>query len=263
MLSIINEILQTLTSLSEKGGKGFDCSEKSMSILSSWKRPVPIPQEHVPKSSLQSVQEETETIFLPASNAPKQPEISAQNSEDPLGSILRDIGDCKRCKLANTRTNIVFGEGSPSARLMFVGEAPGFDEDCQGRPFVGRAGQLLTKIIQAMNMTREEVYICNVIKCRPPENRNPEKDEIMTCSQFLNRQISVIKPRFICALGTFSAQTLLKTNEPISKLRGNFFDYSGIRLMPTFHPSYLLRNPDKKREVWNDMQLIMQEMDKA
>lgn len=227
LLSIIDETLQTLSSLSEKGGKGFDCSEQSLSILKSWKSPF--------------------SMHAPA-------------SEYSLDSIKAELGDCKRCKLANTRTNIVFGEGSPSARLMFVGEAPGFDEDRDGRPFVGRAGQLLTKIIQAMNMTREEVYICNVIKCRPPENRNPEKDEIMTCSQFLNRQISVIKPQFICALGTFSAQTLLKTTEPISKLRGKFFDYNEIRFMPTFHPSYLLRNPEKKREVWEDMKLLMHEM---
>jgi DNA polymerase len=143
---------------------------------------------------------------------------------------------------------------------MFVGEAPGFDEDQQGVPFVGKAGQLLTKIIQAINLTRDQVYICNVIKCRPPGNRDPEADEILACVPFLNRQIASIQPEFICALGTFAAQTLLKTTLPISKLRGRFHDYNGIRLLPTFHPSYLLRSPDKKREVWEDMKLLMNEM---
>lgn len=173
---------------------------------------------------------------------------------------MADMEDCKRCKLSSTRSRIVFGTGNPSATLMFVGEAPGFDEDQQGVPFVGKAGQLLTKIIQAMNLSREEVYICNIIKCRPPGNRNPEPDEIHACTPFLNRQIATVQPEFICALGKFSAQTLLQTNEPISALRGRFFDYNGIRLIPTFHPSYLLRSPDKKREVWEDMKLLMNEM---
>ena len=152
--------------------------------------------------------------------------------------------------------------GSPEAKLVFVGEGPGFDEDKQGEPFVGRAGQLLTKIIQAMGLQREQVYICNIVKCRPPGNRNPKPDEIDTCSPFLERQLLSIKPDFICALGTFAAQTLLNTTVPISRLRGQFHDYIGIKLMPTYHPAYLLRNARKKRDVWEDMQKLMKEMGK-
>jgi uracil-DNA glycosylase len=173
-----------------------------------------------------------------------------------LTAIREDLGDCRRCKLASTRTNIVFGTGNPNADLMFVGEAPGADEDEQGLPFVGRAGQLLTKIIQAIDMRREDVYICNILKCRPPQNRNPETDEIASCQPFLFRQIASIRPRVICALGTFGAQTLLRTKEPISRLRGQFIDFQGAKLMATFHPAYLLRNPNEKRKVWEDVQKI-------
>ncbi len=175
---------------------------------------------------------------------------------ESLEEIRGDLGDCRRCKLAPTRHNIVFGSGNPKAELMFVGEAPGADEDAQGLPFVGRAGQLLTKIIEAIEMKREDVYICNILKCRPPENRNPESDEIASCEPFLFRQIASIKPRVICALGTFGAQTLLRTKEPISRLRGQFMDYRGAKLMATFHPAYLLRNPNEKRRVWEDVQKI-------
>ena len=168
--------------------------------------------------------------------------------------------DCRRCELCKTRNRMVFGAGDPAARLMFVGEAPGFDEDKQGAPFVGAAGQLLTKIIQAMNLDRKQVYICNILKCRPPRNRNPQPGEVSACYPFLLRQIRVIQPEFICALGTFAAQTLLKTAEPISRLRGRFHDFQGIRLMPTFHPAYLLRNNDKKRDVWEDVKLLMKAM---
>ena len=176
-------------------------------------------------------------------------------SED-LEAIRADLGDCRRCKLCRTRTNIVFGMGSANAELMFVGEAPGADEDEQGLPFVGRAGQLLTKIIQAIDMRREEVYICNILKCRPPQNRNPESDEIAACRPFLFRQIAAVRPRVVCALGTFGAQTLLCTKEPISKRRGQFIDFQGTKLMATFHPAYLLRNPNEKRKVWEDVQKI-------
>jgi DNA polymerase len=151
----------------------------------------------------------------------------------------------------------VLGEGDLRARLVFVGEGPGYEEDRQGRPFVGAAGQLLTKIIQAMNLRREDVYICNIIKCRPPGNRNPKPAEIKACKPFLVRQLRVIGPEIICALGTFAAQTLLKSDTPISRLRGNFFDFMGIRILPTYHPAYLLRNPDKKRDVWEDMKKLM------
>jgi len=172
---------------------------------------------------------------------------------------LRDaIGDCQRCKLAPHRTNLVFGVGNPTARLMFVGEGPGADEDARGEPFVGRAGQLLTEIItKGMRLRRDDVYIANVIKCRPPGNRNPEPDEVDACEPFLLRQVDLIKPEVIVALGKFAAQTLLRTKAPITQLRGRWFDYRGIRLMPTFHPAYLLRNPAEKRVVWQDIQQVM------
>ena len=181
---------------------------------------------------------------------------SLERSDETLEQIRADLGDCRRCKLAPTRTHIVFGSGSATAELMFVGEAPGADEDEQGLPFVGRAGQLLTKIIEAIGMTRDEVYICNILKCRPPGNRNPEPDEIAACQPFLFRQIATIRPRVVCALGTFGAQTLLGTREPISRLRGELVDFRGAKLMATFHPAYLLRNPNEKRKVWEDVQKV-------
>lgn len=176
---------------------------------------------------------------------------------ETLDAIRDDLGDCRRCKLSKERKNIVFGAGDPHARLVFVGEGPGYEEDKRGEPFVGAAGRLLTKIIEAMKYTREQVYICNIIKCRPPGNRNPMPDEIKTCSPFLRRQLRCIKPDFICALGTFASQTLLETKSPISKLRGGFHEYRGIKVLPTYHPAYLLRNPEKKRDVWEDMQKLM------
>ncbi|MBI5787842.1 MAG: uracil-DNA glycosylase [Candidatus Schekmanbacteria bacterium] len=179
--------------------------------------------------------------------------------EKTLEQVRLELGDCRRCKLAAGRKNIVFGDGNPSARLVFVGEGPGADEDIQGLPFVGRAGQLLTKIIEAIGLQRSDVYICNIVKCRPPENRNPEADEIIACEPFLLGQLQVIRPALICALGTFAAHTLLQTKAPISKLRGRFHDYQGAKLMPTFHPAFLLRNPNMKREVWEDMQLVQKE----
>jgi uracil-DNA glycosylase family 4 len=179
------------------------------------------------------------------------------NAIDALAAVRADIGDCTRCKLhALGRNQVVFGVGNPEADLMFVGEAPGADEDIQGIPFVGRAGQLLTKIIEAIDLKREDVYIANVIKCRPPQNRNPEPDEVETCEPFLFRQIDVIKPKVIVALGKFGAQTLLRTLDPISRLRGRVFDYRGAKLVPTFHPAYLLRNPSSKLDVWEDMKLV-------
>ena len=171
-----------------------------------------------------------------------------------LIAIREDIGDCTRCKLHKQgRTQVVFGVGNPNADLMFVGEAPGGDEDIQGIPFVGRAGQLLTKIIEAIGLRRDEVYIANVIKCRPPGNRNPEPDEVETCEPFLFRQIDTIAPKVIVALGTFAAKALLKTTDPISRLRGRVYDFRGAKLIPTFHPAFLLRSPERKRDVWDDM----------
>ena len=181
-------------------------------------------------------------------------------SRPTLEQVREELGDCTRCKLHKTRTQIVFGVGNPKASLVFVGEAPGADEDAQGEPFVGRAGQLLTKIIGAMGMRREDVYICNIIKCRPPNNRTPEADEIVACQPFLLKQLQAIGPKFICALGGPASQTLLQTKEPISRLRGKFYDFHGIPLLPTFHPAFLLRNPNEKKTVWEDMKLLMRRM---
>jgi DNA polymerase len=210
--------------LAESGCRGFDCSTESLQKIEAWGH----------KNS---------------------------RSAETLKDIRTDLGDCRRCKLSEQRKNIVFGVGNPNARLIFVGEGPGHEEDQRGEPFVGAAGRLLTKIIEAMNFTREQVYICNIIKCRPPGNRNPMPDEIKACSPFLRRQISSIKPDFICALGAFAAQTLLETSVPISKLKGRFHDYMGIKVLPTYHPAYLLRNPGKKRDVWEDMQKLMKALD--
>ena len=216
------EIHNSLRLLADTGWKGFDCSPETLAKLESWGQ-------------------------------------GPQLLSESLAEIRDDLGDCQRCKLALKRNRIVFGEGNPQAKLIFVGEGPGFEEDRQGKPFVGAAGQLLTRIIEAIKLTRTQVYICNVIKCRPPGNRNPETDEIQTCLPFLERQIAAIQPDFICALGTFAAQTLLGTATPISRLRGRFHDYRGIKVMPTYHPAYLLRNPDKKRDVWEDMKMLMKE----
>jgi DNA polymerase len=195
-------------------------------------------------------------VSLPASEM--KADEPGQSTMITLEDVRKELGDCKRCKLHRGRKTIVFGEGNEKATLMLIGEGPGYDEDVQGRPFVGRAGQLLTKILQSVNLPREEVYIANIIKCRPPQNRNPEPDEIQSCHPFLMKQIRVIQPKIICALGTFSAQTLLKTETKITALRGKLFDLEGIKVIPTYHPAFLLRNPDKKREVWEDMKKIVE-----
>ncbi|HTI40506.1 MAG TPA: uracil-DNA glycosylase, partial [Vicinamibacterales bacterium] len=180
------------------------------------------------------------------------------SAEAALAALRNDIGPaCSRCKLhALGRSQVVFGVGNPNADLMFVGEAPGADEDLQGEPFVGRAGQLLTKIIEAIGLKREDVYIANVIKCRPPGNRNPEPDEVEQCEPFLFRQIDTVKPKVIVALGKFAAQCLLRTNDPITRIRGREYKYRDAILMPTYHPAYLLRTPSAKREVWEDMKRV-------
>jgi uracil-DNA glycosylase family 4 len=218
----IDALKHTLQDLAEKGHRGFDCSAGSLEKLAEWGA---------------------------------APQLLCET----LQHIRLDLGDCQRCRLAKDRKNIVFGAGSSSAKILFVGEGPGFEEDQQGEPFVGPAGQLLAKIIAAIHLSREQVYICNIVKCRPPRNRNPQPDEIKTCFQFLDRQIAAIRPDFICALGSIAAQTLLNTDIPISRLRGRFHDYKGIKLLPTYHPAYLLRNPEKKRDVWEDMKMLMKE----
>jgi DNA polymerase len=177
-----------------------------------------------------------------------------------LLAIRQELGECSRCKLSGGRTSLVFGTGNPRAALVFVGEGPGADEDQQGEPFVGKAGQLLTRMIEAMGYRREQVYIANVVKCRPPGNRNPEPDEIEACEPFLRRQLEAVGPKVIVALGKFAAQTLLRSEIPISKLRGTWSSYQGVRLMPTFHPAYLLRSPEEKKKAWADLQLVMAEL---
>ena len=222
IIKSIDGLKHTLQDLAWKGHRGFDCSDSSLEKLADWG-------------------------------------AAARQYYETLQDIRLDLGDCQRCRLAKDRKNIVFGSGSPSAKLIFVGEGPGYEEDQQGEPFVGAAGQLLTKIIEAIRLSREEVYICNIVKCRPPQNRNPQPDEIKTCFQFLDRQIAAIRPDFICALGSVAAQTLLNTAVPISRLRGRFHDYKDLKLLPTYHPAYLLRNPEKKRDVWQDMKMLMKE----
>ena len=181
---------------------------------------------------------------------------------DALLAVRTDLGDCTRCKLSGGRTHLVFGVGNPAAEVMFVGEGPGADEDRQGEPFVGKAGQLLTKMIEAMGFGRGDVYIANVVKCRPPGNRNPEPDEIEACEPFLRAQIAAIGPKVIVALGKFAAQTLLRDGTPITRLRGRWARYGGVKLMPTFHPAYLLRSPEEKKKAWEDLQLVLKELGK-
>jgi uracil-DNA glycosylase family 4 len=180
-----------------------------------------------------------------------------------LDAVRRELGACTRCPLHEGRNHLVFGEGDPHARLVFVGEGPGREEDLQGKPFVGRAGELLTRIIEAIDLTREQVYIANIVKCRPPHNRDPRPDEIQACFPFLIKQLQAIRPRIICALGSFAAQTLLGTEEKISALRGRFHRYQGAKLMPTYHPAFLLRNPQFKKAVWEDMKMIREEYTKG
>jgi DNA polymerase len=205
-----------------------------------------------PAASLSAV-----VVPKPAAPAPSLFEVIDRVQDDSLERIRGDMGECTRCRLHTGRTKIVFGVGNPKAELVFVGEGPGRDEDVQGEPFVGRAGKLLTQMIEAMSLRRGDVYICNVVKCRPPENRLPEKDEIATCSPFLARQLAVIQPKVICCLGACAAQTLLATNQGISRFRGEWFDYRGSKLIATYHPAYLLRNPNAKGEVWKDLQKVM------
>ena len=208
-----------------------------------------------------SAQGSDASVSADASQGGASPVVQVARSRgEALAAIRADIGDCTRCKLHSGRTNLVYGVGNPDAQLMFVGEGPGADEDLQGIPFVGRAGQLLTQIVKAMGFERDDVYIANVVKCRPPNNRNPEPDEIAQCEPFLMRQIDVIGPQVIVALGKFAAQTLLRTEDPISRLRGRFHRLGRYDVMPTFHPSYLLRTPSAKREVWEDMKQVMERL---
>lgn len=189
-----------------------------------------------------------------------EPVAVADGDLTALDALRALAHDCTKCGLAKGRTNVVFGVGNPNADLMFIGEAPGHDEDMQGEPFVGRAGKLLTDIIKAMNLTREQVYIANVIKCRPPENRNPEPDELDACRPFIRRQVELIRPKVIVTLGRFGLQSLTEKAYSISSVRGQWLEYNGVKLMPTYHPAYLLRNPAAKKDVWNDMKKVMAEL---
>ena len=195
-----------------------------------------------------------------AAAVPSLFEATSKIAGDTLPIVRADLGECTRCKLHTTRNKIVFGDGSATAQLVFVGEGPGADEDAQGLPFVGRAGKLLTQMIEAMGLQRRDVYICNVVKCRPPGNRQPEKDEVETCSPFLYRQLDVLRPKVIVCLGATAAQTLLQTNRGISHFRGEWLDYRGYKMIATFHPAYLLRNPAAKGDVWKDLQKVMAEL---
>ncbi len=195
-------------------------------------------------------------LFVERAAAAAAPPALSPGSMPDLEALRAFVAGCQRCKLWKSRTNIVFGQGSPKAKLMFVGEAPGRDEDEQGLAFVGRAGQLLTKIIEAMGYKRDDVFIANVLKSRPPNNRNPEADEVAACMPFLDEQIRLIAPRAIVTLGTFAAQAVLGTDEPIGRLRGRWQTARGTRVMPTFHPAFLLRSPERKKDVWEDMKLV-------
>ena len=225
--ALITEAKRALTMMKQAGVAGFDLEPGTVETLRSWERPICAPG------------------------------ISGSES---LADIRSDLGECVRCKLNRARTHVVFGAGDPKARLVFVGEGPGAEEDRQGLPFVGAAGDLLTKMIVAMKFSRETVYICNIVKCRPPGNRNPETDEIETCIPFLKRQLNAIQPEFIVTLGKVAAHSLLETGTPISRLRGQIQHWGEIPVMPTFHPAFLLRQPERKRDVWEDMKQVMGRM---
>ena len=218
--------------------------------------------EYLPVNSEDIAGHLSGTSEMPVSNKPTTAGTGdhIQSHEEALKGLREEIGDCRRCKLSEGRKNIVFGEGTPDADMMFIGEGPGRDEDIQARPFVGDAGKLLTKLIEKLGLKREAVYIANIVKCRPPYNRNPEGDEIAECIQFLKKQIEIIRPKVIVCLGKVSANTLLNLSTPISRLRGRFIDYKGIPVMPTFHPAYLLRTPKDKWLTWEDMQKVMEKL---
>lgn len=202
---------------------------------------------------------EEQKVTAPAGSGVQNAEGAISGSE-PLDAVFNDLGDCQRCGLGASRTKLVYGVGNPNARLLLVGDAPGREEDLQGEPFVGEAGRLLDKILQAMGLHRDDVYLCNVLKCRPPNNRDPQSEEVATCEAFLARQIAAVRPQVIIALGRVAVHTLLKTNASLSKLRGEWQSYQGIPLMPTYHPAYLLSNPEGKRDVWDDMKQVLRRL---
>lgn len=226
LLEITGEVKNYIRFLSDLGCKGFECSARNCDTVMEW-------------GVRKSVHEKKSIV------------------PETLETIYAEMGDCRRCGLAANRTHLVYGAGNPGARLVFVGGAPDSEEDVQGLPFVGEGGQLLTRMIQAMGLSREDVYICNIVKCRPAENKTPGPEEFRACLAFFERQVQVIKPEIICTLGAFATRILLKNRAEIANLRGEFQDYKGIKILPTFHPSFLLKNPGNKREAWEDLQKIM------
>jgi uracil-DNA glycosylase len=274
LLRIADSLQHYISTLKDQGVIGFSRS-MAMSSRKGEEQPAPeatntqqytaTPDSRSPaRSAARSPRPLAPQAAVPSVTIPQSGDLFLSpglTAVQTLEELRAEIGDCQRCKLCSGRTHIVFGVGNPQAELMFIGEGPGRDEDLKGEPFVGRAGQLLTEIItKGMKMRREDVYIANVVKCRPPENRNPEPDEIAACEPFLVKQIELVQPRVIVALGTFAAQTLLKSKTPISRLRGVWHTYQGIKLMPTLHPAYLLRNPHDKRLVWQDIQAVLREL---
>jgi len=222
--AVLEALSDSLQYMAGEGCRGFDCGPEHLKTIEGWGQ-------------------------------------TRKDIHETLADIRSDLEGCRRCNLSSDRNHIVFGEGHPDARLVFIGEGPGYEEDKQGQPFVGPAGQLLTKIIAAMGLTREQVYIGNIVKCRPPGNRNPAPEEISACLPFLERQLAAIQPEFICALGKFAAQTLLQTDLSISRLRGRLHSHGAVRVLPTYHPAYLLRNPARKRDVWEDIKTLMRAME--
>ena len=267
LLSQVTHSLHAYAQELQAGGvEGFPVAPASLTTPVDEGSPGPGADSHVEMSEPQpqpAADAPVPTTAVPASDAaaPTAPaEETSLATVNTLAELRAEIGDCQRCRLCEKRNTIVFGVGNPDAEIMFIGEGPGYEEDKQGEPFVGRAGQLLTQIItKGMQMQRSEVYIANVVKCRPPENRNPEPDEIAACEPFLAKQLELIRPKVIIALGKFAAQTLLKDTTPITRLRGKWQSYHGIKLMPTLHPAYLLRNPKDKRLVWEDIKAVLRE----
>jgi len=252
IISVIEDTENYLQFLNETGCKGFDCSKESIEKINHWRVRSQKPEFRSQNSE----------------NRSQKPEVRSRNSEvrsqkpDTIEIIQKEIENCRLCKIADDRKHILFGKGNPKARLVFVGDIPSYEEDQSGEFFNGDIGELFVKIVRAIDFTPEQIYICNIVKCRPPAGRDPVSDEIRICLPFLKRQIAVIKPDFICVMGNLAAQTILETNISISELRGNFYNYMGAKLLPTFHPKYLIRYPEKKREVWNDMKMMMREMKK-
>jgi len=251
--SLIGEVGNYFRFLAEAGCQGFDCSAQSLEILKSWGHEGAGNRGQGAGNRLQVTGNLVPCDLQPVTCRPLPPAPC-----NLLTSVRAELGNCRRCPLSQNRLHLVFGEGNPQAKLVFVGDKPGIEEDRSGKPFLGEPGQLLTKIIEAgMKLSRNQIYICDAVKCRPPGDRNPKSDEINACLPFFNQQMAAIKPDFICVLGETAAQILLKTDLPISQLRGQFYDYMGIKLMPTFHPADLLRYPEKKRAVWEDVKKIL------